>query len=201
VAALAEQLRRRRAVLEAGAEHVGWKIGRGLVEGEEHLEPVIGYLTSATLLEPGGVFDSAGTTQLSVDAEVAIEIGGDARAQRYGAALELVDVTRPPDDFETIVAENIWHRAVAFGPWSADAPPDTFDVRAFVNGAVREAASARADADETVAIAARLLGAVGERLEPGDRIIAGSLVHVPVARGDDVVVDLGQLGRVGASIG
>lgn len=201
IAAQAEQLRQRHAMLEAGAERVGWKIGRGIVEGEEHLEPAVGYLTSATLLEPGGVFDSSGSTHLRVDAELALEIGDDGRSERYGAALELVDVTRPPDDFETIVAENIWHRAVAFGPLSMDPPAGTFDVHVLVNGVLRDATVARADGDETVRIAERLLEAVGERLEPGDRIIAGSLLHVPVARGDEVVVDLGQLGRVAAIIG
>jgi 2-keto-4-pentenoate hydratase len=39
-----------------------------------------------------------------------------------------------------------------------------------------------------------------EHLEPGDRIIAGSILHVPVAAGDDVVVDLGELGDVRLTI-
>jgi hypothetical protein len=88
---------------------------------------------------------------------------------RVGAALELVDVARPPYEFESIVAANIWHRA-------------------------------RVDVPETVSIARRLLAAVGERLEPGDRIIAGSILQVPVGAGDEIVVDLGELGRVGATI-
>jgi 2-keto-4-pentenoate hydratase len=41
---------------------------------------------------------------------------------------------------------------------------------------------------------ARLLEALGERLEPGDRIITGSIVQVPVGAGQDVVADLGGLG-------
>jgi 2-keto-4-pentenoate hydratase len=187
-------------VLEAGASRVGWKIGRGIVHGEEHLEPVIGYLTSATLLPPAGIFDSAGGKELRVDAEVALEVADGGEVSRVGAALELVDVARPPHDFETIVAENIWHRAVAFGPLSTKRPRDEVEARVLVNGEVRNAVPALVDVDETVHIAGRLLDAVGERLEPGDRIIAGSLVQVAVAPGDDVVVDLGELGRVDARV-
>ena len=49
VAALREQLSRR----PAGADRVGWKYGSG---AEEHIggDHVVGHLTSATLIEPGG---------------------------------------------------------------------------------------------------------------------------------------------------
>jgi 2-keto-4-pentenoate hydratase len=162
---------------------------------------VIGYLTSSTELPPGGEFDASGTRQLRVDAEVALEVGSDGRAARFGAALEFVDVARPPHDFETIVAENVWHRGVAFGPFSSEAPPTTFRARVLVEGAVRDVTEAQVDVAETLAIAMRLLGALGERLELHDRIIAGSILHVPVRVGDDVVVDLGPLGTVGAKVG
>jgi 2-keto-4-pentenoate hydratase len=200
VAALREQLRRREAELNAGARRVGWKIGRGIVAGEEDLEPVIGYLTSTTLLPPGGVFDGAGAKELRVDAEAALELARGGGVSRVGAALELVHVARPPHDFESIVAENIWHRAVAFAPLLAKPPPDEVEARVVVNGEVRDAPRARVDFEETVTIAGRLLAAVGEQLQAGDRIIAGSILHVPVEPGDDVVVDLGELGRVGARV-
>jgi 2-keto-4-pentenoate hydratase len=180
----------------AGATRVGWKIGRGIEKGQEQLEPVVGYLTSSTLVEPGGVFSAAGAGSLRVDAEVAIEVG----SADVGAALEFVDVVRPPHDFETIVARNIWHRGVAFGPLSDDAHPARFEARVVVNGSVRASKESSVDVDETVAIAERLLAAIGEQLQPRDRIIAGSILHVPVGAGDDIVVDLGPLGRVGAKI-
>jgi 2-keto-4-pentenoate hydratase len=157
---------------------------------------VLGYLTSSTLVEPGVVFSAAGASDLRVDAEVAIEVG----SARVGAALELVDVVRPPHDFETIVARNIWHRGVAFGPLSGDAPPERFVARVLVDGSVRAFTESTVDIDGTLAIAERLLAAVGEQLEPGDRIIAGSILHVPVTSGDDVVVDLSELGQVGVTI-
>jgi 2-keto-4-pentenoate hydratase len=131
-----------------------------------------------------------------VDAEVVIEVG----SSRVGTALELVDVVRPPHDFETIVGRNIWHRGVAFGPLSEHPPPSEFDARVLVGGQVRDSTTGRVGIDQTIAIAERLLAAVGEQLEPDDRIIAGSMLQVPVEPGDEVTVDLGELGRVGVSI-
>jgi 2-keto-4-pentenoate hydratase len=51
-----------------------------------------------------------------------------------------------------------------------------------------------------VAAVRRVLDVVGERLEPGDRVITGSVVQVPVARGDEVVAAAGGAGRVGLVI-
>lgn len=50
--------------------------------------------------------------------------------------------------------------------------------------------------EDRVLAVARLLDELGERLEPGDRIITGSIVQVPVAVGREVTADLGALGRV-----
>ena len=52
------------------------------------------------------------------------------------------------------------------------------------------------DVAARVAAAARVLAAVGEWLQPGDRLITGSVVQVPVRPGDRVTADLGSLGRV-----
>jgi catechol 2,3-dioxygenase-like lactoylglutathione lyase family enzyme len=61
---------------------------------------------------------------------------------------------------------------------------------------VRAEAASEADLAELVRVVARLLGAMGERLQTGDRIITGSVVQVAVRPGDEVVADLGDLGRV-----
>jgi 2-keto-4-pentenoate hydratase len=70
-----------------------------------------------------------------------------------------------------------------------------------INGEVVEAGEQRVDPAETARIARELLGAAGERLEPGDCIIAGSLVQVPVAPGDEVAADLGEVGQVDVKVG
>ena len=51
-----------------------------------------------------------------------------------------------------------------------------------------------------VGAAGRLLATMGERLQPGDRLITGSVVQVPMRPGDRVPADLGPLGRVGLTI-
>ncbi len=189
-----------RALLAGGAERVGWKIGRGIAEGHEHLEPVIGHLTCATQLGRDGIFRDADARDLRVDAEVAIEVGVGGEVAAYGAALELVDVHRPPDDFEGIVAANIWHRAFTLGPVRPSPPNRGTVATVNVNSELRGSAAVGESYAEAIPAASRLLAAVGERLEPGDRIIAGSLVHVAVAAGDDDVVDLGSLGGVSVRI-
>jgi len=170
------------------------------VPGEEKLEPVLGHLTSATRLRPGGVYRVSAPGDLRADAELAIEIGADGRPARYGAALELVDVARPPDDFETIVAGNVWHRAFSLSPLRRQPAPELVRAEVRVDGEPAGAAEARVDPVETARIAGELLAAVGERLEPGDRIIAGSILQVPVQPGAEVVADLGELGAVGLKL-
>jgi hypothetical protein len=85
-------------------------------------------------------------------------------------------VARPPDDFESIVVGNLWHRAFALSPLRHQLPPELVRAEVRVDAKTAGAAEARVDSVETARIAGELLGAVGERLEPGDRIIAGSIV-------------------------
>jgi 2-keto-4-pentenoate hydratase len=68
--------------------------------------------------------------------------------------------------------------------------------RLIVNGEVRASAAASQDIVERVRSVAALLGAVGECLCAGDRLITGSVVQVPIARGDEVIADIGPLGQV-----
>jgi 2-keto-4-pentenoate hydratase len=146
------------------------------------------------------VYQTCAAQELRVDAELVVEIGDDGDAIRFGAALELVDVARPPHDFESIVAGNVWHRAFALGAMRREAPAGIVQAAVLVDGKVAGSAERRVDPQETARIARKLLAAVGERLEPGDRIIGGSLVHVSVAAGDDVEADLGELGQVGVKV-
>jgi hypothetical protein len=107
-AALREQLARRQAALDAGARPVGWKIGGGIPEVDELTggEPTIGYLTSASRLEPGDEHVATGAAALHADTEVVLEIGPGGTISGLSAGLELVDLGQPPDDLEGIVAAN-----------------------------------------------------------------------------------------------
>jgi 2-keto-4-pentenoate hydratase len=69
-----------------------------------------------------------------------------------------------------------------------------------VNGEVRARAPARGDHRATAETLAAILDAAGEDLQPGDRVITGSLVQVPVAPGDHVIAEIDGLGRAEARI-
>jgi 2-keto-4-pentenoate hydratase len=79
---------------------------------------------------------------------------------------------------------------------TVDPAPEVVEAEVLVNGAVAGSNRARVDADEAARIVSALLRAAGERLEAGDLIIAGSIVQVAVAAGDEVVVRLGEVGQV-----
>jgi len=67
----------------------------------------------------------------------------------------------------------------------------------------RLVAALHADAEIAVVVGvgyAPALAAVGERFEPGDRVITGSVVQVPVQPGDEVTADFGSLGQVSLRI-
>jgi 2-keto-4-pentenoate hydratase len=203
VAATRAQLARWRAALDAGAGRVGWKVALGIPEIEELVgsEPGLGHLTTASLLLPGGVYHGAAADgALHAETELAVEVGPDGDVAGLAVALEIVDTGRPPDGLEAIVAGNVFHRAVAFGATVPGARAEGLQARLLVGGTLREAAAVTADPHATVAAIARLLDAAGERLDPAERIIAGSACHVPVAPGDAVVAEIDGLGAVTATI-
>ena len=179
VAALRVQLAARHG------ERVGWKLGAG---DSERLGDTlsVGHLTTTTLLEDGATYDSAGA-ELHADAEIAVVVGVG-----YAPALELVDLHNSDAGAETVVATNIFHRAVAFGQ-TADRLPS--EGALLVNG-VERARARVPDVGERMRSAEQVLRAVGERFEPDDRVITGSVVQVPVRAGDEVTADFGSLGRV-----
>jgi 2-keto-4-pentenoate hydratase len=191
---------RRRQILAKGAEPVGWKIGFNVPAMQEKLgidRPLAGFLTSDGLLEDGAEIPLVGP--LVVESEVAVELGGDARSiAALRAALELTD---PPDleqDVETILAGNIFHRAVAFGSRVETRVPGA--ARILVNGEVQHSVPAeRAGgqlADMVDAVAQRLADA-REELRPGELIITGVLAPPHPARpGDAVRLELEAVGGV-----
>ena len=114
----------------------------------------------------------------------------------WATALELVDVGRPPDGIEAIVAENVFHRAFLLGS-SRPALGEGLEATIELNGEQKESAEVPADFADVVMLTARLLGEGGERLQRGDRIIAGSLTpQVKLSPADRVAVEIEGLGRV-----
>jgi 2-oxo-3-hexenedioate decarboxylase len=194
LAALREQLGRR----PPGARRIGWKLGGHIAEIEAVTGglPAFGHLTTATLLADGDVYDPGGAA-LHADTEVAVEIGADGEITAATVALELVDLSRPPDDLEGIVAANVFHVAFALGPMKP--PPGVARARSVVNDEIVAEGSTH-DVDEVVAVVRQLVEAAGERLEPGDVILTGSVTQVPLRPGDHISAEIDGLDRVGVQL-
>jgi 2-oxo-3-hexenedioate decarboxylase len=198
LAAVRAQLDGWRALLAGGAERVGWKASWEMPEVEALIgsEPVIGHLTTATQLEPGGTYRGGGVA-VRAETEVVILAGVDGGVAALGVGLEIVDVGVEPRALEESIAGNVLHRGFALGPVG----PLGDEATMTVNGEVRHRAPVTGDHAATLRSVARWLTAAGERLEPGDVVFAGSLNHVPVASGDHVEAAISGLGSVTATIG
>ena len=186
-------LTRRREILAKGAEPIGWKVGFNVPDIQRKLgidAPLTGFLTTDSLVE--GDWDEY---PVVVESEVAVEIGDDGRS--IVALLPALEIADPPDldlEIEQILAGNIFHRAVAFGPRveTTESGPG----RILVNGEEQHAVRSEGLERMVAAVAARL-AAAGEQLRPGDRIITGVLAPPHEAsEGDTVRLELEAVGSV-----
>jgi 2-oxo-3-hexenedioate decarboxylase len=197
----AAMLVRRRERLAQGAEPLGWKIGFNITAAQQKLgidAPLAGFLSTDGLLDDGAEV-SLSDGPLVVESEVAVELGEDARS--IVALLPALEVADPPDldqDVETILAGNIFHRAVAFGPRVDAREPGA--ARILVNGEVEHEvgpAETAAHLDAMIEAVRRRLLDAGEDLSPGDRIITGVIAPPHAAHpGDRVRLELAELGGV-----
>ena len=164
--ALRTQLARRQALLDAGARHVGWKVGADIPEVGE---PVFGYLTSASV----GSLCLAGVREPRLEAELLIEVGAGV-----GVAIELVDVARPAGGADEIVAANVFHVGAVLGRERVPCVPAGACARMLGRVCV-----VRVDVADVVERIGRLLAECGECLRSGDLILGGSVIHVPAVAG------------------
>ena len=190
-------LTRRREILAQGAEPIGWKIGFNVRETQERLGidgALAGFLTTDSLIE--GHWDEY---PVIVESEVAVEVGDDGRS--IAALLPALEVANPPDldlPVEQILAGNIFHRGVVFGPRVETREPGA--ARILVNG--EEQHTVPADRTGTrleamIEAVATRLGDAGEELRPGDRIITGIIAPPHEASpGDTVRLELESVGGV-----
>jgi len=199
------QLDLRRRQIAAGAKPIGWKVGFGAPAALAKFAisaPLIGFMLDRNVLAPGSTVALAGWVKPAAEPEIAVEMaadlpGGGTRAAAadaigaIGPAIELADVTFPPEDVATILAGNIFHRHVLLGPCDRSRKGGRIDglhARLLRNGA------AHADTTELEANTGKLVDIVrhvadaladcGEQLKAGDVIIAGSVI-APIFLGTD----------------
>ena len=197
----AAHLERWRERLSAGESRVGWKIGLNpppAMQAAGIDAPVVGHLTSGTELPSGGSF-ALGGRRVAVEPEVFAVAGEGGGVVALGAALEVVEPDRRLSELEELLAANIFHRAVAFGPPAEGAALAGVTAGIAHNGEEYATVEPAVSVDPAglATLVADTLATHGESLEPGDRIICGTLTKpVEVAPGDTVALDLGELGSV-----
>ena len=191
------QLKLRQDRLNAGEKPLGWKVGFGAPEAMERLgidAPLIGFLTDGTLLRSDVTLSLAGWTKPAAEPEIAVYMGEDlldasdreatrAAIASVGPAIELADISFPPEDVEAILAGNIYNRHVILGRADSSRAGGVLD--GLVGHIYRDGREVAAttnpqaltgDLIDIVRHIADLLAALGERLRAGEVIITGSIV-------------------------
>ena len=194
--------------LAAGERRVGWKIGLNDARVQRALgiaAPVIGYLTSATVLPSGAAHSLAGATRPAIEPEVAVHVGEDGEIAALGAALEVIDVDMPFDDVAAILDGNVFHRAAVLGePVTGVTGLGGLTARMTRSRGEDvdiDVADAALDPAEVVRIVRGHLRAIGDDLRAGDVIIGGSLVTaVPLGEDERVELEIDGLGSVALEI-
>jgi 2-keto-4-pentenoate hydratase len=124
IAGMESLLVRRAELLDGGAAPIGWKLAFGTPVAMEKLGttgPLVGFLTDATLLADGAECSVGGWTAPKLEPEIAIHLGaGGEGVAGISAAIELADADLPPTETETVLAGDIYHRAVVL---DREAPP------------------------------------------------------------------------------
>jgi 2-oxopent-4-enoate/cis-2-oxohex-4-enoate hydratase len=213
---MAAQLALRDRRLNEGETPVGWKVGLNPPAAQERAGidgPVAGFLASGTVAENGAVHRLEGGVHTAVEPELFVALGADvpagaspenalAAVAAAGPALEIVAPDRDVAEIEAVLAGDIFHRAVVFGP-QGPLPSGPLPFRVLVDGEPQDEGEARkaiGDLGGLLAHVAAFLGVHGAALRAGERVICGTLVPaLPARAGGRVELELDALGSVEAA--
>jgi 2-keto-4-pentenoate hydratase len=186
----------RRQLASAPDDRIGWKMALNAPPIMEALgleEPALGWLSRARVA--AGVHSLAGSANPAVEPELLLEAGEGGKVARLGVALEVVDFDRPLKDVEEVIAGDVFHRAVALGELGPVVDPG--EAVFTLGGEERARITEFEPPAETLAFVAGFLERCGERLAPGDLVIAGALAPAAqVAPGDVAELAVGGAGSV-----
>lgn len=202
----------RAADLASGDEPLGWKLGFGAPAALERFgldAPLVGYLTRSRAHRSGSAVSCAGWAGPVAEPEIAVHIGSDigpdddvaSSISGLAPAIELADVDPPPEDVESVLAGNIFHRAVVLGdPDPSRAGGLRQGLEAIISRDGREVSrtvdidTLTGDMITVVTHTANLLAAAGERLRAGDVVITGSIVPpLSIGPGQEIGFELAPL--------
>jgi 2-keto-4-pentenoate hydratase len=175
-------LARRAADVADGAEPIGWKIGINAPAIQAHFGldgAVVGYLTTATVLPADARIEVGALTAPALEVEVAIEVGEGGAVAAVAPALELVDLGAGFDGITSMLAGNILHRGVVFGPWRPGSITLPLDVEMVAPGSVVPGSVVPGSVvpDSVVPAGSLVAGSV----VAGSVVAAGSLAEAPEA--------------------
>ncbi len=196
-AAFAEQLRQRAALVDAGAQPLGWKLGAGSPAAMAKLDiegPLVGYLLEGGRIASGATVSVGGWTNARIETEIAVRIGeqlapgftlSDCGRAISAIALtfELVDVDAAGASAEEMLRHNVFNRAVVLGEWNAtqDVPPVSVALGEQIVIDAVDPLAAVGDLAELVRHAAEVLAANDAALAPGSVILTGAVALPPPA--------------------
>jgi 2-oxo-hept-3-ene-1,7-dioate hydratase len=193
-------LARRDGQVADGARQIGWKVGFNTPAIQQHFgldSAVVGYMLDTGVVPDGATVSVGDWTAPALEVEVAILVGDDGRVVALAPALELVDMDVSFDDLELVLAGNICHRGVVFGDDRTDVDTTGLAVAVTKEGSVVAEGKLTEEPADTVRLVQWFLAAHAAVLEPGQRIIAGSMIApLAVAPGDALHVDFGTLGEL-----
>lgn len=215
----ARMLALREQTIAEGAEPLGWKAGFGAPAALAKLEidrPLVGFLTRDRLLPSGATVSVADWANPMFEAEVAAHLAADigpgatpaealAAVGGWSVAIELADVSPPPNDIEEILAGNTFHRHVLLGPVEGSlSSPLSFSV--LKNGeevaATSDPEALTGELGVVLASMADTLYACGAGLRAGDVVITGSVVPpIAVVDGTTWLTRADQAGQVTVTLG
>lgn len=218
---MAEQLRRRRELLNTGHKPLGWKLAFGAPAAMERLHtdaPLVGFLLQNALVPSNSTISIGGWKKPAAEPEITVHLGKDlpAGADRestkvaiagLGPAIEVADVDHPSDDVEGTLACDIYQRHIILGrsdPVRAGGILDGLAARVLSNGSaianLSDPQSLQHLTGELIDIVrhtANLLAVFGESLRAGEIIIAGSIIPpMWIASGEEIVFDLRPVDRI-----
>jgi 2-keto-4-pentenoate hydratase len=189
------QLETRRKRLERGDAPLGWKVGFAAPDMLKRLGisgPLVGFLTRNALVRSGATVSLAGWTKPVAEPEIAVHLGRDvaggadhaaaeAAIAGISPAIELADITAPPEDPEAILSANIYQRHVVL---SGASPAHAGAAAHGLMCRVKRRGSEFARTDDPQANT----GKCGERLRSGEIIITGSVVPpLAIEPGEDAI--------------
>jgi 2-keto-4-pentenoate hydratase len=203
-------LMRRQDLLDEGAAPLGWKLAFGTEAAMSKLGttgPLVGFLTDVTLLADGAKCSVTGWTAPKLEPEIAIHLGpGGEGVAGISAAIELADADLPPTETETVLAGDIYHRAVVLdrtapptllaGPVAARISRDGEEI-----GATDDAEVEVGRIEELAAWTVDYLHHFGVATAAGEVIISGSVVPLlDIAPGERLRNELVGIGALEVSI-